>query len=109
MARVKLTCFDPVKAHDTFAYLMAEIFDGTSRITGREYDPANFSSFRQMEKHLCEWLRKNEVDRGDITFLSLKQSRKTGVQDVGQLGPMRKFELGEHDLDFTDFIIDLPT
>jgi hypothetical protein len=108
MARVRLTCFDPVKGKDTFGYLYAEILDGKKLVTAREYNPNDFASFRQMEKHLCQWLRNNAVDRGEIRFLAAKQSRKTGVQDVNQLGTTASFQLGEADIDFTDFLIDLP-
>ena len=108
MARVRITCFDPVKAQDAFGYLMAVIWDGKTPITGREYDPGNFKSYPALEKHLCEWLRSHDVDRVELRFVSVKQSKKTGVQDVNQVGQTRSFNLGEDDLDFTDYIINLP-
>ena len=91
MRTAQISVFNPVAKERAFAYAIAEIYERGKLINGRDYDPEPFSSYDQFSDHMCGWLRDQGVTEATVSFVSLKKSATTGVEDIASVGEPHKF------------------
>ena len=91
MSTAQVFVFSPIPKEKAFAYAIAEIHESGKLTNGRDYDPESFESYEQFSGHMCAWLKEQGVTEATVTFVSLKKSATTGVEDISPVGEPHSF------------------